>query len=155
MMSIEQGAFDDSGKSSPPGTGLIRWVFLAVFALLLAGCGDPPYTNVDNAGLKDLIARGVPVIDIRTAGEWQETGVIPASHRITYFDDSGRVNPRFMERFERLVSDKTKPVALVCRSGNRSSVLGRSLAKDLGYTQVYNLKEGIRDWIRERNPVAR
>ena len=43
--------------------------------------------NIDNAELARLAASGVPVIDIRTEGEWKETGVIAGSRLLTFFDD--------------------------------------------------------------------
>jgi hypothetical protein len=33
---------------------------LLAATLGLAGCGEPPYSNVDNAQLKTLLAEGVP-----------------------------------------------------------------------------------------------
>ena len=42
--------------------------------------------NVDNAELARLAASGVPVIDVRTEGEWKQSGVISGSKLLTYFD---------------------------------------------------------------------
>ncbi len=39
--------------------------------------------------LQQLIAAGVPVVDVRTPEEWRATGVIPDSHLITFFDQRG------------------------------------------------------------------
>ena len=47
--------------------------------------------NVDNAELARLAASGVPVIDVRTEGEWKQTGVIGGSKLVTYFDEQGKV----------------------------------------------------------------
>ena len=46
--------------------------------------------NVDNAELARLAASGVPVIDVRTEGEWKQSGVISGSKLLTYFDERGR-----------------------------------------------------------------
>lgn len=48
-----------------------RLFAIALFPLTLGGCAEPPYTNVDNAGLKTLLAQGMPVYDIRQAEEWR------------------------------------------------------------------------------------
>jgi rhodanese-related sulfurtransferase len=41
------------------------------------------------------------------------------------------------------------------RTGNRTGTLARLLVEQLGYTQVYNVRNGITEWIRESNPVKR
>ena len=33
------------------------------------------------------------VIDIRTQPEWEETGIVPGSKLLTYFDERGRADP--------------------------------------------------------------
>ena len=53
----------------------MRPVAILLVLLTLGGCGKPPYDNVDNAGLKSLLAQGVPVYDIRRPEEWRQTGV--------------------------------------------------------------------------------
>ncbi|MCB1800458.1 MAG: sulfurtransferase [Gammaproteobacteria bacterium] len=126
-----------------------------VLALFVLGCAEPPpYTNVDNAGLRSLIGQGVPVVDIRRADEWRQTGTLDGSERLTFVDANGRVIPGFLERFtERF--DKNEPVVLICRTGNRTDVLARHLVNSLGYSRVYNVRDGITEWIRQGNPVKR
>lgn len=122
--------------------------------LLLAGCTEPPYTNVDSAGLERLMDSGVTLIDVRRPEEWRETGVVAGSERLTFVDASGRVPPGFLDRLSGL-ADKDKPVALICRTGNRTDVLARHLVEQLGYTRVYNVRDGITGWIGEGRPVDR
>lgn len=125
----------------------------ALFALVLGGCAEPPYTNVDNAKLKTLQAQGVPVYDIRRPEEWRQTGVVDGSRTLTYLDASGRPNPEFLPSFTAAVG-KNDPVVLICRTGSRTDKLARELAEQ-GYTQVYNVRNGITRWIGEDNPVVR
>jgi len=126
---------------------------LLLFVSVLSGCAEPPYTNVDNEQLKALIDQGVPVYDIRRADEWQQTGIVAGSHKLTFVDASGRGSDRFLERFTAEVS-KDAPVVLICRTGNRTDKLGRYLVEKLGYTQVYNVRDGITRWISTGNPVS-
>ena len=121
--------------------------------LALVGCAEPPYTNVDNAQLKSLIAQGVPVYDVRRAEEWRATGVVDGSHKLTFVDAKGRLNPEFLPRFTAEV-DKTAPVVLICRTGSRTDTLARELA-EMGYTRVYNVRNGITRWIGESNPIVK
>jgi len=131
-------------------------LFAIVFALFpmlaLSGCSEPPYTQVDNAQLKSLIAQGVPLYDIRRPEEWRQTRVVESSRTLTFVDASGRPNPEFLPRFKAEVG-KDDPVVLICRTGNRTDILARQLA-DLGYTKIYNVRDGIARWIGEGNPVV-
>jgi len=122
--------------------------------LTLSSCAEPPYNNLDNAQLKTLIAQGVPLFDIRRKDEWRQTGVIEGSQLLTFVDGGGRVTPDFLERFTRVV-DKDDPVILICRTGSRTSALARHLVEQLGYTHVYNVRDGITQWIRDGHDVAR
>lgn len=122
-------------------------------ALGLAGCAEPPYTNVDNEGLKALLAQGVPLYDVRRPEEWRQTGVVEGSRTLTYVDARGRLNPEILPRIQAEVP-KDAPIALICRTGNRTDSLARELAK-LGYTRVFNVRDGISKWIAEGNPVVR
>lgn len=124
-----------------------------LLALTLGGCAEPPYTNVDNAGLKALLAQGVPLYDIRRPEEWRQTQVVAGSRTLTYVDASGRANPEFLPRFAAEVG-KNDPVILICRTGNRTDALARELA-EMGYTQVYNVRHGISRWIGEGNPIVK
>lgn len=132
----------------------IKIVLTALLALLLSACAEPPYTNIDNNGLESRLAQGVPLYDIRRAEEWRETGVIEGSRLLTFVDANGRLRPGFFDTLTRDV-DKNQPVMLICRAGSRTDVLARHLVENMGFTQVYNVRRGITDWIRERRPVSR
>lgn len=123
-------------------------------ALTLGGCGKPPYNNVDNAQLQTLIAQGVPVYDVRRPEEWKQTGIVEGSRTLTWVDKSGQPTPEFLPRLAAEV-DKNAPLVLICRTGNRTDALARELMEKHGYTQVYNVKDGITRWIGEGNPVVR
>lgn len=132
----------------------LRSLLLLIALLPLSACSEPPYTNIDNQQLKTLQAQGIPVYDIRRADEWAQTGVVEGSKRLTFVDDKGRVNPEFVEKFTSAVN-KNDPVILICRTGNRTDTLSRALVEQLGYTKIYNVKNGITRWISEGLPVVR
>lgn len=127
---------------------------LILVVIALSGCAEPPYTNVDNEQLKTLIAQGVPVYDIRRPDEWRQTGVVEGSRKLTFVDANGKGSDKFLEQFTAEVS-KDKPVVLICRTGNRTDTLGRYLVEKLGYTQVYNVRNGITRWVSAGNPVSK
>ncbi|EDP73922.1 rhodanese-like domain-containing protein [Hydrogenivirga sp. 128-5-R1-1] len=49
---------------------------------------------------------------------------------------------------------KNKKVFIYCRSGNRSAVASKILEK-WGVKKVYNLKNGILEWKKERLPIEK
>ena len=132
---------------------LFRLSGLLLLVIALSGCAEPPYSNLDNEQLETLLGQGVPIYDIRRAEEWHQTGVIEGSRLQTFVDDSGRVLPDFLAYLSRTV-DKDDPVILICRTGNRTSTLARHLTEQMGYTQVYNVRNGITRWISDDRPVA-
>ncbi|WP_094463578.1 FKBP-type peptidyl-prolyl cis-trans isomerase [Pannonibacter phragmitetus] len=105
------------------------------------------FTDLDNGALKARIAAGIPVIDIRTADEWRETGIIPGSHLVTFFDAAGQVNPDFGPELEKIIDSPDDEVILLCRTGNRSGMLAKYLSEQAGLTKVANVQDGIMSWI--------
>lgn len=132
----------------------IRFSVFGLLLLLLAGCAEPPYTNLNNEQLQTLLSEGIPLIDIRRPDEWRQTGVVDGSRLITFVDGKGRLSPDFLPQFAK-ATGKDDPVILICRTGNRTDVLARHLVEKMGYTQVYNVKNGITGWLRDGKPVDR
>lgn len=131
-----------------------RIFVLALLVAALSACAEPPYINLNNEQLKTMLQQGTPVYDIRRPEEWQQTGVVADSQLLTFVDGSGRMLPDFMHRFTSAVG-KDDPVILICRTGSRTSTLARHLVEHMGYTQVYNVRDGITRWIRDGKPVTR
>ena len=77
------------------------------------------------------------IIDVRTPAEWRESG-IPQGAKTAEFGA-----PDFIARVMDAVGpDKARPVAVICRSGNRSTRAKDALAA-AGFTNVLNIKEGM------------
>ncbi|MCK5895416.1 MAG: rhodanese-like domain-containing protein [Cocleimonas sp.] len=111
------------------------------------------YSNINNAQLEQLMKQGVTLVDIRRQEEWQQTGIVQGANTITFFTRTGRINPEFMPQFTALVK-ADQPVALICRTGNRTRAASQAIAKQLGYKKVYNVTRGITGWIGEKRPVV-
>jgi rhodanese-related sulfurtransferase len=135
------------------GGGLIPANSTLRFEVELLEIVQPPYSNIDNQQLKRLLADGVPIYDIRTAEEWKETGVVSPSIKLTLFDANGRQDPAFLGAFTEQTA-KDEPVILICRTGNRTSLLAEFLVTRLGYEKVYNVEHGIVKWKEAGNPVV-
>ena len=105
------------------------------------------YTNINSEDLVTLKADGVPVIDVRTEKEWQQSGVIPETYLITFFDDNGNVRPDFTDKLEDLIISKDSPLILICENGVKSRKIAEALAKQGGLTKIYNHEKGIDHWL--------
>ena len=133
----------------------LRRLAFSVHALLctaLPVCAE--VVDIDNFELARLAAAGVPVIDIRTAGEWQESGIVPGSRLLTLFDERGRANPAGWLEKVQAVAKPDQPVIVICRSGNRTRVASQLLSQQASYKTVYNVKDGIRSWVKDGRPMT-
>lgn len=110
--------------------------------------------DIDSATLARLAADGVPVIDIRTRPEWQETGIVPGSRLLTFFDERGRADPPAWLARLREAAPAERPVILICRSGNRTRAAAQFLTQQAGYRTVYHVRDGIRGWLRDGRTTA-
>jgi len=126
---------------------------LALALGLAATLAQAEIINIDNEELERLQAAGVPVVDVRTAPEWQETGIVPGSHLLTFFGEGGRAEPGAWLRKLLPIANPDQPVILICRSGNRTRTISNILSNQVGYAKVYNVTDGIKAWIKEGKPV--
>ncbi len=108
--------------------------------------------DVSNLELQGLLAKGVTLVDIRLPEEWQQTGVVQGSKLLTLFEKNGAVAPGFLANLQK-IAPVDKPVALICRTGNRTRA-GTQMLVQAGYKQVYNVTRGITGWIGEGKPVV-
>ena len=126
----------------------------AILAGLLLPAAHAEVINIDNAELARLTAKGVPIIDIRSAGEWKSTGVIPGAKLLTFFDERGNANTAQWLASAKGIAKPEQPVILICRSGNRTRAATRFLSEQAGYTTVYNVTNGMNGWLAEKRPVV-
>ncbi len=90
----------------------------------------------------ELIDSEIPIVDIRTPSEWRETGLLKGSIPIMLFDEKGKYDlAKFLDELNKAV-DTSKPFALICRTGSRTSILAPFLSQRLNY-DVINLKSGL------------
>ena len=97
---------------------------------------------------KDFLKKDIKIIDVRTTGEWKETGIVEGSYPIMFFDEQGRFNiPQFLEKLNKVVK-KDEQFALICRTGSRTAEISKFLANRMGYN-VINLAGGIQKLMNE------
>ncbi|MCP3669897.1 MAG: rhodanese-like domain-containing protein [Gammaproteobacteria bacterium] len=129
---------------------------VSMFLLLIISLSTKAaVNNIDNAKLKLMIEAGVPVIDIRRAEEWKQTGVVEGSHMMTFFDKSGQYDVKnWLSKLDR-IAKSNEPFILICRTGNRTGIISKFLDKELSYTKIYNVERGITSWISKGNPTVK
>lgn len=127
----------------------LLWVMQALSGLALA---EVRHTSGDD--LQALIDSGVPVIDVRRDDEWIKTGILPDSHPLTFFDKKGRYDVEsWLSELEKIVA-RDEPLILICAVGGRTSTITKFLDSKLGFKNVYNVRGGIKDWIKQGRPVV-
>ncbi|MBI1359513.1 MAG: rhodanese-like domain-containing protein [Alphaproteobacteria bacterium] len=123
---------------------------LALSGLLFVAAGaspsvaDPP-AEKSNVATYPTVASpafaaastGVTLFDVREPKEWAETGMPAMAHGVPIS------SPDFVERvLAEVGGDKSKPVAVICKSGTRSTRAADKLAA-AGFTNVTNVGDGM------------
>lgn len=100
--------------------------------------------NVEPEEAERLISQeGAVVIDVRTHNEYAGSR-IPNSKHIPLSQIGNRLGE--IERY------RERPVVVNCRSGSRSARACKLLTRN-GFSEVYNLRGGLRSWVRANNAV--
>ena len=120
-----------------------KGICLLLLSFLFLNCNGQQASNtISTAALKRLLAQGeVQLLDVRTPKEIQK-GAIKTALFANYFDVD-------FEAVATVQLNKSKPVYLYCKSGNRSGKACKIL-KDKGF-EVINVLGGYRQWDSEKN----
>jgi len=124
----------------------MRWL---VIILIAVACGTAPAQDaqkISNAELVELMKNpNVQLIDIRTPDEIADGFIKDAVH-VDFFSDD------FLTQMDKL--DKSRPLAIYCRSGGRS---GKAMAdlKTLGFKEIYDVTGGFNSWKAEGYPMVK
>ena len=105
-----------------------------------------PIRSVSPVEALAMIGENTPVIDVRTLSEFKSaTGHLPTARLIPVHELGSRLSE--------LSHLKDKPILVYCRSGHRSVVASKLLARQ-GFNPL-NLTGGIIRWIGESMPIER
>ncbi len=92
----------------------------------------------------DLIAqKRAVVVDVRTAAEYS-AGRIPKARHVPL--------GQLPDRIGSLKKYSDRPIVVSCRTGRRSASACAYLSQN-GFEEVYNLKGGIRAWVRAKRRI--
>jgi rhodanese-related sulfurtransferase len=99
----------------------------------------------------------VVLVDIRTPEEWNVTGVPASAHAVTMH----QAGPEFLAGLKQAMGgDTTRPLAIICNSGNRTSNIYADLQR-AGFANLINVAEGVgggpfgRGWLKSGLPLRR
>ena len=133
----ERGA----GDLIPPNATL-------TFDVEIVAVQDPGYGLVKATEIISLQEDGYKFIDIRTKKERDHTGIVPGSLEITAFDIYGNFVPEFMKTFREFV-DLNDNTVFISNEWQTASILANGFVEQLNATNMYALKGGIQQLIKE------
>ena len=127
----------------------IRFYIKLIVCLLTVKFAFADVVDVNNEQILELSKTNIPIVDVRSSSEWDQTGVIPTSILLTFFDKEG--NYDLDKWYEKLLLEieEGEPIILICRSGNRSRIIAEMMDKEFDNI-IYNAKRGITSWIDEK-----
>ena len=124
----------------------IKFIFCFFITIKLAFA---EIVDINNEQITELSNSNIPIVDVRRSSEWKQTGVIPNSILLTFFDEEGDYNYHQWYEKLRLEIDESKPIILICRSGKRSKIIAQIMNENFDHV-IYNAKRGIISWIDEK-----
>ena len=129
---------------------LVRICISCICFLLIVKTTFAEIVNVNNQQIKELSKINIPIVDVRRSSEWDQTGVVPKSILLTFFDKEGNYN--YDEWYEklRLDIDEVKPIILICRTGRSTAIIAKMMEIKKFDNVIYNAKRGITSWIDEK-----
>ena len=127
----------------------IKFYIKIIVVLLFFKFAFAEVIDVNDQEMIKLSNLNIPIVDVRRSSEWDQTGVIPNSILLTFFDEEGNYN--FDEWYEKLQLEinVTDPIILICRSGKRSKVVANMIDEKFN-TIIYNAQSGINSWISKK-----
>ena len=136
-------AYGDRGAGDliPPNATL-------TFDIEIVAVKHPGYGLIKADDIKVLKEDGYKFIDIRTEKERENTGIISGSLEITAFDIYGNFVPEFMKTFRDLV-ELDDNIVFISNEGEIASMLANGFVEQLNATNMYALKGGIQQLIKE------
>ena len=133
---------------------LYAFKIILIINVLVASFAFSDVIEIGNIELKSLLQKKIPLIDIRRKDEWKSTGIVDNSILMTFFDKNGKTNTNEWLKELNKIANKNDPVILICRTGRRTGIISKFLSEKVGYRLIYDVTDGITDWIKKGNTVV-
>jgi len=147
-----RAVLDEMARDKLPGfifsgvfMSIYRFSVAAAAALMLMTINACSQDSGPTIAAPDAFAQAqagkLTLIDIRRPDEWKQTGVAKDALQINMAHPQGTAG--FVDQVAAETGgDRNAPIGLICRTGNRSSHMQQAL-REAGFTQVYNINEGM------------
>ena len=132
----------------------IAFKIILIINVFFASLAFSDVIEIGNIELKSLLQKKIPLIDIRRKDEWKSTGIVENSILMTFFDKNGKANTNEWLKELNKIAKKNDPVILICRTGRRTGIISKFLSEKVGYRLIYDVTDGITDWIKKGNTVV-
>ena len=120
-----------------------KYFFLLFSLLVFSQENTQVYEVLSYDDFKNQINNdNVLLFDIRTMDEFN-SGHLKGSINIDFYEE------KLFDKFFKKVN-KSKPIYIYCRSGNRSKKSSEKLKK-LGFVKIFDLEGGYKNWIKKGN----
>ena len=133
---------------------LYAFKIILIINIFVASFAFSDVIEIGNVELKSLLQKKIPLIDIRRKDEWKSTGIVKNSILMTFFDKNGKANTNEWLKELNKIANKNDPVILICRTGRRTGIISKFLSEKVGYRVIYDVTDGITDWIKKGNTVV-
>ena len=133
---------------------LYAFKIILIINVLVTSFAFSDVIEIGNIELKSLLQKKIPLIDIRRKDEWKSTGIVENSILMTFFDKNGKANTNEWLKELNKIANKNDPVILICRTGRRTGIIAKFLSEKVGYRLIYDVTDGITDWIKKGNTVV-
>mgnify|MGYP000666104674 FL=1 len=122
---------------------MYKYFFLLFSLLVFSQENTQVYEVLSYDDFKNQISNdNVLLFDVRTMDEFN-SGHLKGSINIDFYEE------KLFDKFFKKVN-KSKPIYIYCRSGNRSKKSSEKL-KNLGFVKVFDLEGGYKNWIKKSN----
>ncbi len=125
----------------------ILCLFFIVLVLSCTATGEKEsYQDIDaKAGFEMIQNKNPLILDVRT----------PAEYQAGHIKNSILIPVQVLStEYKSILEYQGKSVLIYCRSGNRSVTASKILLEN-GFKPIYNLKGGIKSWIKNGYPVEK
>ena len=148
-------SFAETEKMTPPlHFRRIVHSSMLVLSLVLPCAALAEVKNIGAGELAGLMNGDATLVDIRTPGEWTDTGIVENSHLMTFFDERGQYDAlKWLSELEQ-VSPPGNPIILICRTGSRTRLVAEWLDRGGNYSTIYNVQRGIAEWLQMGFPTV-
>ncbi|MDA7708355.1 rhodanese-like domain-containing protein [Flavobacteriaceae bacterium] len=122
---------------------MYKYFFLLFSLFVFSQENTQVYEVLSYDDFKNQISNdNVLLFDVRTMDEFN-SGHLKGSINIDFYEE------KLFDKFFKKVN-KSKPIYIYCRSGNRSKKSSEKL-KNLGFVKVFDLEGGYKNWIKKSN----